>query len=204
MTAPSGDDSGINIYSERAEAFFRQYESIGFEDAHGHWRHCIPSEAGCALDVGAGSGRDARALAALGWRVTAVEPADALRRLAASRSGCERVQWVDSALPSLDGVMPDGDGFGLILLSAVWMHLPSSSRSQAMARLVGLLAPAGRLVISLRHGPAPDDRIFYPCDRSELDDLALACGLVPCYEAFVGDRLGREGVMWETVVLSRP
>ena len=38
MTASSGDGSGINIYSDRAEVFFRQYESIRFEDARGHWR----------------------------------------------------------------------------------------------------------------------------------------------------------------------
>ncbi|WP_290652245.1 methyltransferase domain-containing protein [Aquisalimonas sp.] len=203
MTALWKNTPSINVYSERAEAFFRQYESIRFEDVHGHWRHCIPSEAGCALDVGSGSGRDARALAALGWRVTAVEPADALRRLAASENGPKGVQWVDSALPRLEGVASSGDGYGLILLSAVWMHLPPASRSQAMTRLSGLLAPSGRLVITLRHGPATDDRTFYPCDRRELDVLALTCGLVPCFEASVGDRLGRGEVSWETVVLVR-
>ena len=135
----------------------------------------------------------------------AAEPASGLRELGEGATPvADGVRWVDSALPELDGVASDGDGFDLILLSAVWMHLAPDARSQAMHRLAELLAPSGLLVITLRHGPAPDDRQFYACDRHALRDLGLEYGLTVRFEHRGDDRLGRNGVIWETVVLARP
>ena len=42
--------------------------------------------------------------------------------------------------------------FDLILLSAVWMHIPPSDRARSIRKLANLLKPGGKLVISLRHG----------------------------------------------------
>ncbi|NVJ63025.1 MAG: hypothetical protein HWD84_02230, partial [Flavobacteriaceae bacterium] len=55
----------IHYYSKNAETLSQQYNSIGFEKVHRDWISEIP-EKGFALDVGAGSGRDARYLAAKG------------------------------------------------------------------------------------------------------------------------------------------
>ncbi|MFV8834738.1 bifunctional 2-polyprenyl-6-hydroxyphenol methylase/3-demethylubiquinol 3-O-methyltransferase UbiG [Aquisalimonas sp.] len=194
----------IAPYSARAEQFFRQYESLRFADAHEQWLHCVPERSGRALDVGAGSGRDARALAEMGWRVTAVEPATGLRELGElATQAVDGVLWLDSALPELEGVTSAGERFDLILLSAVWMHVTPDHRSHAMQRLAELLAPSGLLVITLRHGPAADDRQFYACDRQALKEQALECGLTVHFENSGHDQLGRDGVTWETVVLTR-
>ncbi|QIT54511.1 methyltransferase domain-containing protein [Aquisalimonas sp. 2447] len=201
---PRADDLKPHVapYSERAREFFQQYESIRFEEAHAPWLQCMPESPGLALDVGSGSGRDARALAARGWRVTAVEPAAGLRDLAvAATRDVSGVEWVDSALPELAGVAPEGDGFGLILLSAVWMHLVPEAGPRAMLRLAELLAPQGVVVMTLRHGPSPDERQFHPCDREVLEELARKCGLAVRFENRADDQLGRDGVRWETVVL---
>ncbi len=200
-----GEGPHIAPYSGRARAFFDQYRSIRFEDAHGHWLHCLPAPPGHALDVGAGSGRDANALAARGWRVTAAEPAPPLRRLAEAASPAgQAIVWADSALPELGGVTAPGEGFALILLSAVWMHLAPDQRPGALRRLVGLLAPRGVVVVTLRHGPATDDRAFHPCDRATLKALAREQGLAVAFEHRTDDQLGRDAVRWETVVLARP
>lgn len=68
-------------YHEHARRFFDQYQSVDFEQVHRDWLSLMPEQSGLALDVGAGSGRDARALAERGWQVVAVEPADNLRQL---------------------------------------------------------------------------------------------------------------------------
>ncbi len=47
--------------------------------------------------------------------------------------------------------------FDLIWLSAVWMHVPSTSRQRAFRKMVTLLRPGGRIMMSLRQGPPPDD-----------------------------------------------
>ena len=71
----------FNYYDEHAQQLFRQYHSVKFERVHSDWLHHLPEQTGLALDVGAGSGRDAKALADRGWQVMAVEPAERLRKL---------------------------------------------------------------------------------------------------------------------------
>lgn len=53
----------MSIYHQHAANFARQYESVSAEQVHQSWLHLltqVPSKT--ALDVGAGSGRDARFL----------------------------------------------------------------------------------------------------------------------------------------------
>ena len=68
-------------YNQHAERYFNQYQSLTFDQVHGDWLPQLDSKTGLALDVGAGSGRDAAALAERGWDVVAVEPAAGLREL---------------------------------------------------------------------------------------------------------------------------
>ena len=79
-TGPSGTEG----YSEEAEAFVRQYESISFADVHGWAMHLFLPPPARVLDIGAGTGRDAAGFAAMGHSVTAVEPTAELR----ARSSC--------------------------------------------------------------------------------------------------------------------
>jgi SAM-dependent methyltransferase len=71
--------SGTDGYAEEAETLLAQYESINFADVHRQMLHLIPAAQSRILDVGAGNGRDAAGLAALGHRVLAVEPTAAVR-----------------------------------------------------------------------------------------------------------------------------
>jgi SAM-dependent methyltransferase len=71
--------TSMRFYDDHAHQLFDQYQSLGFENVHGEWLHQLPEQVGLALDVGAGSGRDAKALAERGWQVMAVEPAESKR-----------------------------------------------------------------------------------------------------------------------------
>ena len=73
--------TNITYYSANASALVKQYDSVPFETVHKDWLKAIPRE-GMVLDVGAGSGRDARYLAAKGLSVVAVEPAVGIREIA--------------------------------------------------------------------------------------------------------------------------
>jgi protein-L-isoaspartate O-methyltransferase len=77
---PMAEPAGSHGYGENATALAQQYESITFEEVHRDVLHLFPSSPSKVLDVGAGSGRDAAALARRGHWVTAVEPTGALRR----------------------------------------------------------------------------------------------------------------------------
>lgn len=199
-----GPASMADIYSEHAERFFDEYHGLDFEEIHRAWLPRLPERPGFALDVGAGSGRDAAALTERGWEVLAVEPAERLRALGETATAGRRVQWTDDRLPELASVRALSYRFDLILVSAVWMHLPPTQRDRAFRILAELLAPGGTLVITLRHGPSHDERTFYEPDSSELEAFARRRALVRLQAEREDDDEGREDVWWETLVFNRP
>ena len=193
-------------YDKNAQKFFNQYQSLTFEQVHADWLPLLENSSGLALDVGAGSGRDASALAEHGWDVVAVEPAMELRRLGEAATARRSIQWVDDAMPDLGEIRKLSYRFDLILVSAVWMHVAPSSRERAFRILIELLAPSGMLVITLRHGPGDGERIFHEVSKAELDCFARnrAVMPVPVPVENRADELKRSGVWWETAVYRLP
>lgn len=197
----------INHYSANAEHYYSLYQSISADSVHGYLEQALANiTPTTALDIGAGSGRDANWLAAKGWQVTATEPATELLKLAKQHSQ-ESVTWCDAALPALANLPTPHQHkhFDLILLSAVWMHLPSEERPAAMTRLSELLSNTGHMYISLRFGPSDPERPMYPVSYEELRTLAADNGLkarnlnpVPSK-----DGLQRSDVEWVTVELMK-
>ncbi|SEO83990.1 hypothetical protein SAMN04488052_103301 [Aquisalimonas asiatica] len=94
--------------------------------------------------------------------------------------------------------------FKLILVSAVWMHVPPSERERAFRILSELLAPGGVLVITLRHGPSPDERCLFDTSLEELESFARARALVTIAASGSRGAQAREGVSWETLVFRLP
>lgn len=145
------DPEMSDAYTTHARRFFEQYQRLRFEDVHAAWLQYLPSQPEFALDVGAGSGRDAAALAERGWEVLAVEPSNGLRALGQEATAGKNVHWLADALPDLGQVRALSYRFNLVLVSAVWMHVAPGQRERAFRILTELLAPGGLLVITLRH-----------------------------------------------------
>jgi SAM-dependent methyltransferase len=100
-----------------------------------------PMHTGTALDVGAGEGRHAVWLAALGWQVTAVDFSkvglDKGRREAESRG-----IWVDWVVADArEWSPPAGTTYDLVLVA--YLHL----EGEVLTRVRDWLAPGGRLVV---------------------------------------------------------
>lgn len=68
-----------------------------------------------------------------------------------SRDSHPNVRSLDDSMPDLRKIRAAGHRYNLILLSAVWMHVPVSQRQRAFRVISELLAPNGILVITLRH-----------------------------------------------------
>ncbi|KDN28387.1 SAM-dependent methlyltransferase [Vibrio fortis] len=195
--------STIDYYHHNALTLSHQYNSVSFESVHHSWKLYWPLVGDKVLDVGAGSGRDARWMQQQGCEVIAIEPSNALRELGAEYTGVE-VTWINDALPALSRTENLGMRFDLILVSAVWMHLPSSYRERAFRKLSNLLAPNGRLIISLRHGEFDDQRQGYPVSVEELEQLAKNSALQVRHIDESKDQLNRSEVWWQTVVMTLP
>ncbi|HEV7267493.1 MAG TPA: methyltransferase domain-containing protein [Falsiroseomonas sp.] len=185
--------------------FTEAYEAFGFEEIHAGALPFLPAPPGLVLDVGAGSGRDAAWFAGRGFEVVAVEPAAALRQEAGRLHPSATIRWLDDRLPALAQLHRLGLAFDLVWASAVWMHMPPEDRPRAMRKLATLLKPGGRLVLTLRHGPAPGDRPMWPVDAAEVERLGLDHGLaLRVATERVEDRQGRRDVRWQTVILDLP
>lgn len=194
----------ITFYSEHAAELVRQYDSIDSDKIHSAWLDLLPNK-GNVLDVGAGSGRDARFMAKQGVKVIAVEPADELRMLAMSSTAePSNIKWLDDSLPLLTRVFSLKLKFEMILVSALWMHLSDIEQESAIATLSELLLPHGKLVITLRYGTFNDVRTAYPVNIKTLKLLGSAHSLKVIREtAIEKDKLDRSAVTWQTLVFQK-
>ncbi|MCW5648824.1 MAG: class I SAM-dependent methyltransferase [Ramlibacter sp.] len=188
-------------YSETAPALIPQYESLSFEQVHGEVMHLYPRAPADVLDVGAGTGRDAAALARQGHRVTALEPTPELRTYGEQAHAGLGIEWLDDSLPALPVAIAGPQRYDLILLTAVWMHLDADERHAGMAALATLVKPGGRLSFSLRHGPIPEGRRMFDVSGAELAESARSHGLVPLCSVSTTGLFGRTDVSWTRMVL---
>lgn len=195
-----------SYYQQHAEELAAQYDSLDPNVLHGSWLEFLGEQPGLACDVGAGSGRDANWLAGMGWDVIAVEPLKQFRAIG-QKSSHANVTWLEDNLPDLNKLRIAGHRFNLILVSAVWMHLPQAKREKAFRVLGELLAPGGILVVTLRHGRDAEEnaqRGFYEVSVEELQSFASKRALSVVKVAKQNDRLQRKRIEWETVVLKLP
>jgi SAM-dependent methyltransferase len=196
--------ASIPHYEQHAARLVEQYESRPFQEIHEGLLDMLPPAGATVLDVGAGSGRDAAWFAANGYDVVAVEPSDAMLAHARKLHPSSRIHWVSDSLPDLANVRRLGLSFDLILLSAVWMHVPPAERQRSLRKLATLLAPKGRIAISLRLGPPDTERAMYEVSLPELSNLAQQFGLRIVHTNDSQDKLGRSEVSWTNVVLGLP
>lgn len=193
----------ISYYNKNAVELAKQYDSLSFESVHKSWKQYWPGKGANVLDVGAGSGRDAKWFSEHGCDVIAIEPSQPLRELGEENTGSD-VTWLNDSLPVLEHTVTLGMRFDLILVSAVWMHLAVSHRERAFRKLSNMLAPNGKLVISLRHGDFSDGRQSYPVSVEDLERLAQDHALQVQLVSDSRDTLQRNDVHWQTVVLNLP
>ena len=91
-----------------------------------------PPKGGDILDVGAGTGNYAAALARLGYRVIAVEPAATMRRQAREASG---VRWVAATAERLP--LADGRAEGAVCVLALHHFADARAALSEARRVVG-------------------------------------------------------------------
>lgn len=202
-----------SFYNKNAEQLAELYLSKTFEQVHQSWLSYLTpvlnTKDARILDLGAGAGRDSKYMAEQGAKnnvsITAIEPALTLAQLGKQQTQGLNVRWLQDSLPDLHAVTKQEVSFDLILLSAVWMHIPDTQRSRSLRKLANLLKPGGKLVISLRHGPSGDERKMFEVCSDRLLQRSKKCGLLPLLVTENHkDVLEREAVSWQTVVLQLP
>jgi len=96
--APSRNP-GIAWYDAHAASAAERYEAPSFPEVHNWLLYRLPERRDTTLlDIGAGSGRDAKWLAKRGHEVVAVEPAEGRRREEQARHRHPRIRWLNDRL----------------------------------------------------------------------------------------------------------
>lgn len=201
---PSRSVSGTEGYAAEADALARQYESMTFAEAHAPYLHLIPSSPSHVLDIGAGTGRDAAALAEMGHDVVAAEPTAEMRAHAMRLHPSPRIEWLDDSLPDLPMLSARGATFDLVMMTAVWMHLDDDQRCRAMPNVARLVRPGGTLIMSLRYGPVPKGRRMFVVTPDETIALAGEANLT--LAAQFDDQpggFGRRDVSWTKLAFAK-
>lgn len=189
----------VKFYNEHAKKLSAFYEEISFEKIFGDVIPILP-EPCAALDIGSGSGRDAAWLSRKGFTVTAIEPSTEMNFLA-RQTHPENITWVNDSLPKLDTQRNNKGFYGLILLSAVWMHIKPSDREESFQRVNELIKLGGVLIITLRHGTPSQNGIMFEVSSLEIEKYRKKYGYEIKLTATSNDQLNREDVHWETIVL---
>lgn len=193
------------FYEEHAAELFERYESIDSRIVD-YFAVSFPSAASI-IDVGAGSGRDLKALLAMGYDAYGIEPSDQLRELAIAKFPRLEDRLFYGALPSIrHSVVYDG-----VLCSAVFMHIPQADQVEALICLRNLLKPGGRLLMSIPSSRPdigndqrdPDGRLFEVVKPEHLQLLAARLGLMLINRFDNADSLGRTGIEWTTLLFER-
>lgn len=141
------------------------------------FRRLVPR--GRVLDIGSGSGRDARLLNAAGYEVVGVDVSASLLRVAAA--SCPEAEFRLASMYEL----PFGDGsFDGVWMAASLLHAPKSRAGRALGEVRRVLRPGGAAFIAVKRGDGEGletsgigERYFAYYRPDELRALLERCGL---------------------------
>ncbi|MEM6310974.1 MAG: class I SAM-dependent methyltransferase [Pseudomonadota bacterium] len=187
----------LSGYRAQAAQLAAQYDKIPVATLYQGFGPFCPKAGETVLDIGAGTCRDAAHWQSLGAKVVAVEPVRELWQHDVDE------QLLDH-LPNLPATRTLNQQFDVIIINAVWHHLPLDDRQTAASQVATLLAPQGRLLLALRHGPTPIDRPGYPVTADIESARFAGLGLTAIHQDHAGSIQPNNqslGVTWTRLVL---
>ncbi len=166
-------------YETRAAAFYECYETISAHDIQALLARWIP-KGSRVLELGCGSGRDARFMAASGAFVEATDGSEALLELAGEKArselGAQSPVFSHLTLPpdkaSEDAFLARRPRFDAVYACGVLQHLSEHELYEAACFMERATAPKGTLIVCvpLDHKGEPDRKTF---TRDALDYVTL-------------------------------
>lgn len=155
-----------NVYEDSRLAALYDYFNP-WDDQDAFYLEQARKYGGPVLDLGCGTGRLAVHIAEeTGFAVTGVEPGTGMFRVARSRPGTERVEWIQA--PGQTFKTATSFAFGYMTGHAFQAVHTSEAATELLANIARHLTPEGRFIFETRN---PLDRAWerWPGDRAVVD-----------------------------------
>ena len=187
----------LDYYNRTAREFIRGTVDADLSALHRRFLNHLPEHAHI-LDLGCGSGRDAKAFLDTGYQVTAIDGSTGCCKLAGDYIGqpvlCQTFEGLDFDA-AFDGVWA----------CASLLHVPYAELTGIFAKIARALRPGGYLYASFKYGDFEGERngrYFTDLDEERLAAVLEPVAGLEIVETFVtGDvRDGRGGEMWLNVI----
>ena len=193
----------VDGYAAHAQEFIATTIDLDMSEFHDEFLSYVPHR-GLILDIGSGSGRDAKAFDALGYRVQMLEPSGTLRQHLATYVGQEAIgrtiQDFDPPRETYDGVWAN----------ASLLHLPPEDLPLVFFKIFTMLRSQGIFYASFKYGNLEireKHGLQYLYMNEEYLDKLLPLGdLFECCRVWITDdnRTDRPGEQWLNCLLRRP
>lgn len=190
----------MNYYNKNAQLYFSTTINVDMSKLQNYFLSHLP-ESGDILDIGCGSGRDAKYFMNKGYQVLPLEPAGELAKLA------EAYLKIPVSQDKIADINYKERFIGAWACASL-LHLPSSEMPQALEKIYTALQAQGYLFLSLKYGEKEEFRNgrFF-CDYTEdkfesLNYQAIGFTLIE-YTISQDKRVGREDEAWLNVLLRK-
>lgn len=192
--------SSVGYYDENADRFFRDTVNADMTALQHRFAELLPV-GGRVLDAGCGSGRDAKAFAAMGFDVVAFDASAEMVRRAQVHTGLEVLQMTFAEV----SWQQEFDG---IWASASLLHVPRAQMVEICCRLRDAIVPGGLLYVSFKHGVADrfvDGRTFTDMDEALMGELVARIDGLSMFDSWVTAdvRPGRVTETWVNCLARR-
>ena len=190
----------LQYYNETAQTFVQGTITADLSKLHRRFLKLLPIQAHI-LDLGCGSGRDAKAFLDAGYQVTAIDGSAGCCKLAGDYIGqpvlCQTFDELDFDA-AFDGVWA----------CASLLHVPYAELTGIFRKVARALRPGGYLYASFKYGDFEGERngrYFTDLDEGRLAAVMQPVAGLTIVETFVtGDvRDGRGGEKWLNVIGER-
>lgn len=192
-------DPNTEYYSQNARSFFDSTASVDMSELHDVFLSRLPVNAHI-LDAGCGSGRDAKAFADRGFKVSAFDASPELASLASQHCS------FDVGVRTF-GDVAEVDAYDGIWCCASLLHVPATELPACLIRLWRALRPGGCLYVSFKLGTGEREhqgRRFTDADDTTLRHWLSPLKLVSSVETWVSeDRRPDRSEQWINALVAK-
>ena len=199
--------NNIDIYDNKADDLSASYDALQTPQVLGEFCKLMESRKDKpnlhALDIGCGSGRDAKWMAGQGMKVTAVDGSKNMLKNARKNHADKNIEYLHDLAPNFNKLAARGEKFDVILMSAFIFHFDKKDRQTIYDNLLKLAAENCLIYMTVRTPIKGEARDMYKVSAKEIKSFAKANGFDFIAYDKNTDQLKRKNVGWTSYALQK-